>query len=182
MFDPRLQSVHLESAPRREDFRRVRSNVEHALGEQTLLGDIRVPALSRDQTFASASNCESKQPTLVCWLLFNGQQLPLRIGLNSVGRLPDNDVILEDDTVSRRHCAIVVHSNLSVELYDIASKNGTKVNGRKIKGPSVLNDGDEVNICGCKLLFVLKSGTPTVNHSSIQIHLADDATLIGSAS
>jgi hypothetical protein len=182
MFDPRLQSVHLESAPRREDFRRVRSNVQHALGEKTLLGDLHLAQLPHDQTFASLDNSGAAPAPLVCWLLFNGKQLPLRIGLNSVGRLPDNDVILEDDTVSRRHCAIVVHSDLSVELYDIASKNGTKVNGRKIKGPSVLNDGDEVNICGCKLTFVLKSGTPTINHSSIQIHLADDATLVGSAS
>lgn len=180
MFDPRLQSVHLESAPRREDFRRVRSNVQHALGERTLLGDLLLAPSSRDGTFHSAGDESSPEPALVCWLLHDGSQLPLRVGLNSVGRLPDNDVILEDDTVSRRHCAIVVHSNLTVELYDIASKNGTKINGRRLKGPTKLTDGDEINISGCKLIFVLKSGAPTVNHTSIKLHMSDDVTLLGS--
>jgi pSer/pThr/pTyr-binding forkhead associated (FHA) protein len=170
--------MHLESAPRREDFRRIRARVQGAIGQRTLVGDVRVdPAGATDRTFPSIESAVGKQAG-VCSLLFNGEQLPLRVGLNSVGRLPDNDIILDDDTVSRRHCAIVVHSNLSVELYDIASKNGTKINGSKIKGPTTLTDGDEINICGCKMLFVLKSGTPTVNHSSIQLHLSDDITLI----
>ncbi len=179
MFDPRLQSVHLESPPRREDFRKVRARVEGAIGHHTLLGDIRVPLTGSNTQPGEDDSAEDEKPTQACWLLFNGEQLPLRVGLNSVGRLPDNDIILDDDTVSRRHCAIVVHSNLAVELYDIASKNGTKINSRKIKGPQKLADGDEVNICGCKLLFIHKSGTPTVNHSSIKLHTMDDMTMVG---
>jgi len=179
MFDPRLQSVHLDSAPRRNDFRKIRARVEGALGQHTLLGDIKLPLASGSNTHPNDRQSADAPVAQMCWLLFNGEQLPLRVGLNSVGRLPDNDIILDDDTVSRRHCAIVVHSNLSVELYDIASKNGTRINSRKIKGPQKLADGDELNICGCKLMFIQKSGTPTVNHSSIQLHMTDDMTMVG---
>lgn len=167
----------MDSLPRRENFRKVRARVEGALGEKTLMGDLKLP--DSDSKTCANPQSSSLPPCQHCWLLFNGEQLPLRIGLNSVGRLPDNDIILDDDTVSRRHCAIVVHSNLSVELYDIASKNGTKINNKKLKGPSKLTDGDEITICGCKMMFVMKSGTPTVNHSSIQLHLADDVTQMG---
>jgi hypothetical protein len=181
MVDPRLQSVHLESMPRREKFRQMRSRVERAIGDRTLVGELVIgqSAKTPPNERSSVSTPIPPQATTHCWLLHDGRQLPLHVGLNSIGRLPDNDIILEDDCVSRRHCAIVVHSNLSVELYDIASKNGTKINSQKLKGPTKLTDGDEINICGCRMIFVLKSGSPTVNHSSIQLHLNDDMTLIG---
>ena len=66
-----------------------------------------------------------KQAGVHCWLLDRGRQIPLKVGLNSVGRLPDNDIVIDDATVSRRHCAIVVHSDLTIEIHDVASKNGT---------------------------------------------------------
>jgi len=115
-----------------------------------------------------------------CWLLDRGKQLPLKVGLNSIGRLPDNDVVIDDATISRRHCAIVVHSDLSVELLDIASKNGTTVNGRKLAGSARLKDGDEIIICDRKLVFVMKSGAPTIDRQpSHHSHFSDDMTLAG---
>jgi len=40
--------------------------------------------------------------------------------------MPDNDVVLQDAYVSRRHCAILIHlTGERCELHDIASKNGT---------------------------------------------------------
>ncbi|HEY1186722.1 MAG TPA: FHA domain-containing protein [Gemmata sp.] len=78
---------------------------------------------------------------------------PLRIGMNSVGRLPDNDVVIRDECVSRRHCAIVVHSDLRCELHDVASKNGTLLNGRKIPQPTRLQSGDHITLCNRRLTF-----------------------------
>jgi FHA domain len=180
MTDPRLLSMHLESAPRRDDFRRARQRVQGALGSHTLAGDIRqIQGESGDNTCAPDAS-PSAAANGVCWLLDHGRQIPLKVGLNSIGRLPDNDVVIDDATVSRRHCAIVVHSDLSVELHDVASKNGTTINGSKMGGPTRLKDGDEITLCERRLTFVMKSGAPTVDRPlSRNSHLADDRTLAG---
>src|SRR5580692_553597 len=139
MIDPRLQSIHLESAPRRDEFRKARQRVQGALGELTMLGGVSVqPGDSKDKTHLAG--VLAAPSGIVCWLLFRGRQLPLSVGLNSVGRLPDNDVVLDDETISRRHCAIVLHSDLTAELIDVASKNGTMVNGQKLSGSTTLKD------------------------------------------
>jgi hypothetical protein len=180
MVDPRLQSIHLESAPRRDDFRRARSRVQGALGEHTMAGDLRLAQGPEGCDVTCVPGSASAPPGVVCWLLDRGRQLPLKVGLNSIGRLPDNDVVIDDATVSRRHCAIVVHSDLSVELLDIASKNGTTVNGRKLAGSAKLRDGDELVLCERRLVFVMKSGAPTVDRpASRQLHHSDDLTLAG---
>jgi hypothetical protein len=179
MNDPRLQSIHLESAPRRDDFRRARQRVQGALGSHTLAGDIRQLQQPGDITYVHGSGL-SGPPNGACWLLDHGRQIPLKVGLNSIGRLPDNDVVIDDATISRRHCAIVVHSDLSVELHDVASKNGTTINGSKMGGPTRLKDGDEITLCERRLTFVMKSGAPTVDRSvARKSHHSDDHTLAG---
>lgn len=179
MTDPRLQSIHLESAPRRDDFRRARSRVQGALGSHTLAGDIRQVQNADGLTYVPGSS-PSGPPNGICWLLDHGRQIPLKVGLNSIGRLPDNDVVIDDATVSRRHCAIVVHSDLSVELHDVASKNGTTINGHKMGGPARLKDGDEITLCERRITFVMKSGSPTIDRSaSRKSHHSDDHTLAG---
>jgi pSer/pThr/pTyr-binding forkhead associated (FHA) protein len=79
---------------------------------------------------------------------------PLALGVNSVGRLPDNNVVLKDEHVSRKHCAIVIHTDGKCELHDMASKNGTVLNGKKINGPTKLRPGDQITLCTRKLTFV----------------------------
>lgn len=160
MVDPRLQSVHLESMPRREDFRRARKRIEGAIGQNTLIGQSSSVLKETDRTHVSGNSSAPK--SAFCWLLDNGRQVPLHIGLNSIGRLPDNDIILEEDIVSRRHCAVVIHSDTSAEVLDIASKNGTSVNGRKLAGSSSLTDGDEIVVANHTLIFVMRSGAPTM--------------------
>jgi pSer/pThr/pTyr-binding forkhead associated (FHA) protein len=78
---------------------------------------------------------------------------PLHVGMNSVGRLPDNDVVVRDECVSRRHCAILIHSDLRCELHDVASKNGTLLNGKKIPVPTRLQSGDQITLCNRRLTF-----------------------------
>src|SRR4029077_10818301 len=70
------------------------------------------------------------------WLLDKEFVYPPRIGLNTIGRSPENDVVVKDGYVSRRHCAILVHAGDGCELHDTASKNGTFINGRKLGGPA----------------------------------------------
>jgi pSer/pThr/pTyr-binding forkhead associated (FHA) protein len=88
---------------------------------------------------------------------------PLKIGLNTIGRMPDNDIVLEDAYVSRRHCAILVHAGDFCELHDVASKNGTLLNGHKIHGPTRLKSGDEIRMCNRNLVFMSRAGEAPSN-------------------
>ena len=50
----------------------------------------------------------------------------------SIGTLEDNDVVLDDDTVSRRHCRILQEDDHYV-IVDLDSTNGTQINGVRIR-------------------------------------------------
>lgn len=165
MSDPRMQSLHLEGQPRREQFRAARQALQAACGMQTIAGDLRLLA---DDERADASTLAA--PPLgsvgapvgrfMFYLKDGTNVLPLHLGLNSVGRLPDNDVVVRDECVSRRHCAVVVHTDLRCELHDVASKNGTLLNGKKIAGPTRLQSGDQILLCNRRLTFHITDAAP----------------------
>jgi pSer/pThr/pTyr-binding forkhead associated (FHA) protein len=87
-------------------------------------------------------------------LVDNDHVYPLKVGINTVGRMPDNDVVVADPYVSRRHVAVVVHAHGGCELHDIASKNGTLLNGRGISGPTRLHTGDHIRLSDHLLIFL----------------------------
>jgi hypothetical protein len=157
MADSRLNSVHLES-PRRQDFRQARDLLLNARGLQTLAAEKhRAVDSSLDEFNTAIQNLGNRAPAGVKYLLMDKEFIyPLKTGLNTIGRMPDNDVVLQDPFVSRRHCAILVHANDGCELHDIASKNGTLLNGRKISGPTKLTSGDEIRMCNRNLIFLSK--------------------------
>src|SRR5207237_3501868 len=92
------------------------------------------------------------------WLMDKEAIYPLKVGVNTIGRLPDNDVVVQAPYVSRRHCAILVHAGDGCELHDIASKNGTYLNGRRLEGPTPINRGDEIRMCDRQMVFMNKTG------------------------
>jgi adenylate cyclase len=63
-------------------------------------------------------------------------------GSTSVGRGMDNDIIITDFSVSRRHATFTL-TDATLQVADDASRNGTFVNGRKIKS-RMIKAGDEV--------------------------------------
>ncbi len=60
-----------------------------------------------------------------------------------VGRIPGNDLVLRAGNVSRQHARFVYRDQRLV-VSDLGSANGTYVNGRRIRQPTILRDGDEV--------------------------------------
>jgi pSer/pThr/pTyr-binding forkhead associated (FHA) protein len=68
--------------------------------------------------------------------------LPLRPGTTHLGRAFTADLVLEDQTVSRRH-AIVHQRATGTRILDDRSANGTYVNGRRTTAAE-LTDGDVV--------------------------------------
>jgi hypothetical protein len=68
-----------------------------------------------------------------------------------IGRDPQNDVVLDDRRVSRKHAEIRLRLG-RYTLYDLQSTNGTYVNGRRV-AEKVLDDGDRISVGGLELLF-----------------------------
>ena len=78
----------------------------------------------------------------------------MRQRVTSIGRSSQNDVVLEDPTVSRHH-ATVRREDRGYFLYDFASTNGTRVNGRKVYRKK-LADGDIIELGRSILVFISK--------------------------
>jgi len=87
---------------------------------------------------------------------------PLKVGVNTLGRATSNDVVVADAYASRRHCAILIHTDRPCELHDTASKNGTFLNGRRLAAPAALRSGDEIRVCGRRLLFLTRASGEVV--------------------
>lgn len=80
-----------------------------------------------------------------CWVVAKGHTFRLVEGENFVGRDPASTVWLDSDSVSRRHARIVVDSaSRRVSLEDLASKNGTRLGGARVRERVELSDGDEL--------------------------------------
>lgn len=78
----------------------------------------------------------------------------LREGTTQMGRAEDNDVVLADVGVSRRHARIVLTRD-QVRIEDMGSGNGTYFRGARVDS-RVLGDGDEVIIDPFVLRFRVK--------------------------
>jgi ABC-type multidrug transport system ATPase subunit/pSer/pThr/pTyr-binding forkhead associated (FHA) protein/ABC-type multidrug transport system permease subunit len=77
-------------------------------------------------------------------IVFTGDRL-------TIGRDASNDVVLDDPNVSRFH-AEVVRAGEAVELHDLGSRNGTRVDGEPT-GRAALSAGSEIGIGPYRLLF-----------------------------
>jgi pSer/pThr/pTyr-binding forkhead associated (FHA) protein len=69
-----------------------------------------------------------------------------------VGRGTTNQIILQNATVSRQHAKIKEEQG-EFKIYDLASANGTFVNGGKVMDPVALKDGDIVRFGEVEFLF-----------------------------
>lgn len=160
MCDPRLNSVHLQTN-RKQRFRAARSSLLNATGSETMAGQ--VPNNQHLREGNTAILCDkAANPTQLPYALADREFLyPLKVGINTVGRMPDNDVVIANPYVSRRHVAIVVHANSGCEIHDIASKNGTLINGKPIAGPTKLKSGDRIQLSDYHLVFLNQSDSPS---------------------
>jgi len=81
-----------------------------------------------------------------------GTDYRLSVGSTGLGRASDNEVVLDDDTVSRQH-ALIREDQGHFTLQDRGSLDGTFLNGEKIRGSVTLQDGDEIGMGNSVLRF-----------------------------
>ncbi len=94
----------------------------------------------------------SKLPLAYLIDLDSGDSFKLK-ELTNVGRDAANDVVLNSPAVSKEHAKVKYEDGQYV-LYDLASTNGTFVNGTKIS-KKTLSDGDEITFANVKMRFKL---------------------------
>jgi pSer/pThr/pTyr-binding forkhead associated (FHA) protein len=72
-----------------------------------------------------------------------GETYPLSGRQFLIGRERDCHLRPDNDLVSRHHCVLRLDEYV-VRVRDLGSRNGTFVNGQRIKGDVVLRDGDKL--------------------------------------
>ncbi len=75
----------------------------------------------------------------------------------SIGRLEDNDVVINEQQISRRHASLTWEKERFV-LRDLGSANGTYLNGEQITAPQELHDGDVIGLS--EILLAFRSSEP----------------------
>jgi pSer/pThr/pTyr-binding forkhead associated (FHA) protein len=85
-------------------------------------------------------------------LRFLLQEFDLPPGETIIGRGPDCRITLVDPLVSRHHTKVRVEATRAL-IEDLGSRNGSRVNGRLIRGAHVLKDGDRIRIGTQELVF-----------------------------
>jgi predicted component of type VI protein secretion system len=65
----------------------------------------------------------------------------------SIGRTPDNDLVIDDPSLSRRH-ALIENIDGNFTLTDCGSANGSFINGRPVEVPTSLGDWDVLTFGG----------------------------------
>ena len=92
------------------------------------------------------------------WIVYAGNDHRLMDGEHILGRDHGAWIVLSKSTVSRRHAKIVV-TERGATIEDLASRNGTFLNTRRIVSLQTLEDGDRIAIGGLTLTYQKRNGT-----------------------
>lgn len=84
-----------------------------------------------------------------------GRRYPLQAPATRIGRLADNDIVLDDVEVSRYH-AVIIDTGSSFMIIDLRSANGVRVQGRRLDPGATLTDGDHIGISGHVFTFEIQ--------------------------
>jgi pSer/pThr/pTyr-binding forkhead associated (FHA) protein len=83
----------------------------------------------------------------------SGRRYPLQAVTTRIGRLRDNDIVLDDADVSPHHAVIIetgtsyrINSRANYIINDLRSANGVQVQNQRIRSTAALNDGDHIRI------------------------------------
>ena len=88
--------------------------------------------------------------------ILNGPQSGRKVLVHTnrlvVGRMPDCDIVLDAESISRRH-ACVFQGDDGFYLDDLNSRNGTFLNGQRVRAATKLQHGDKIRLFEVMLAF-----------------------------
>lgn len=92
-----------------------------------------------------------REPEIWAWLcLKDGGKLPITHWENVIGRSKRSDVVIDFPTVSRNHAVLTRYDDGSWTISDASSKDGVRVNGRKVS-ICALEPEDVISIGGIEM-------------------------------
>jgi len=94
-----------------------------------------------------------------------------------LGRVAPADIVIPDAKVSRQHAKFTTNEGV-VQVEDLGSSNGTRINGVKIEQATSLSHGDSISIEHLVFTVVI-DGADLPDEDATVIGHADDATVIG---
>ena len=74
-----------------------------------------------------------------------GREIPLQKSELIIGRDLNNDIVINDAEVSRRHARLFLQGT-SYMLEDLGSTNGSFINGQRLAGPTSIRPGEIVTL------------------------------------
>lgn len=97
-----------------------------------------------------------------------GQEYDLNMWESAIGRSKACDIVLSNPVASRFHAVIARRVN-GWYVYDLNSKNGIRVNGKKIDGKSVIEGGDVLTLGDSLNLKFIVDNDPIIKVSKRQL-------------
>jgi hypothetical protein len=99
-----------------------------------------------------------RPPPGAFFIIDGSRHFPLKTPLVTIGRRLDNQLVLEDPHVSRKHAQLKARGG-RYRLYDLDSTVGTRVNGNTVD-ECVLQPGDVITIATVQLIYGEDVGGP----------------------
>lgn len=105
-----------------------------------------------------------------------GRRYLLNSGVLRIGRMPDNEIALGDEAVSRRH-ARIERGREGWLLMDVGSRNGTLLNERELSGQATLQRDDRIRIGSTIFKYLSGVDVESLFHEEIyQLSIVDHLT------
>lgn len=101
-----------------------------------------------------------------------GQAIPVSDGRFFIGRAEDCNLRPYSDLISRHHCAILVDQGV-VLVRDFGSKNGTFINGERVRTEQEVKDGDRLKVGD--LEFEMQLTVELVGKKLSKVHSVQEA-------
>jgi len=124
-------------------------------GEGMLTSFPRIKSLGTSGAAAAAVARTLYRPAAVSaaeLIMEDGRMIPVNENGLRIGRMPDNDLVLNDNLVSRHHCAIT-GTPAGFVLTDLQSTHGTTVDGERVTIARPLADGDLLVVGATRIQF-----------------------------
>lgn len=116
-------------------------------------------------------------------LLLDDNAPPKRFPLHSlpviIGRNPPADLLLDGTTVSRRHCRLELLDG-TLRLSDLASTNGTFVDGVRLAEPATLQDGATIGVGAYRLRYHRRNQDETADADAMDREWRDAGQYVAS--
>ena len=87
---------------------------------------------------------------------FDRLRFPLRTGRLTIGRRSDNDIVLDDPSVSASHAWLINQQGHYV-IMNTLSTNGVFVNGKRVH-EAILRHGDRIRLGQAEFVFLTREG------------------------